>query len=388
MTTNTTIFFDVFKELNDHVSWNKHIEYASRNEDVDQNTKNMWIESLRYLRTELGSGFLRTGGKSHPVVKMVVEKAKWRTNDLIEFVNTLKKLKESNGNYGKLIGKLRSRKISEREGMPFLEIAQMYLKEEFSICFPDEIEGRKNPDIEVMLPFNRDRFFIEVSKVEESQERRLLDGNYRVLSNVLDFADHYLPFSCAQLRYIEPNEMQGVLETIRNIRRKALIQKDIVHYHDDMIRLSVSHADKFQELQSWIETYDYRNGLLGAPLNFDETERICNYKISQKVKQIPASESGILYLPVNALFFWGFKFDEAVSKFQRQMIDHSNLLGVALFAYLIHDIQPVSLSLQEHHYGIKKMNDAVIRHFLFIRNPNYQGTLKQDTIKHIYATFQ
>lgn len=382
------ILFDVFREISDHFNWDKHIEYAARGSEVEESKRKEWIEVLTFLKQELGTGFLKTSGKNHALFRKVTEKAPWRTAELIAFVTTLQRLKNSDSNYIKLIRKMGSAQTCEKEGIPFTEIAQMYLNSGFRIRFPEEIQGQKNADIEIQCPVSNDQFYIEVSKLAESEERNLLDGNYKVLSHEFNFQGYCLPFSCAQLRYIAPEEMPGVLSTIKSIKEMAFEKRDIIYYADDKIRLTMAHPDKVAELENWIECHDYRKGLLGPPLNFNETNRISNYKIEQEIIQIPPNVTGLIYIPANALYFWGPDFAEATGLLQRRMNNYPNLLGLAVYAYLIHDITPVSVVTNGHYYSIKKMNDVVIRHFLFVRNTHYKGRLAETTIKKIYSSFE
>ena len=276
----------------------------------------------------------------------------------------------------------------KKKGSAFVEIAQMYLKVGFEVKFPDEIDKQKNPDILICCPHSNDSFYIEVSKLGESKERSLLGSNYKKLFNVFEFEGYCLPFSCAQLKYITPEEMPGVLDTIRAAKESAFQNEQVVYQTDDKTRLAIAHPAKYKELENWIETHDYRKGLLGAPLNFDETNRISNYKIRQKVKQIPDEAAGLIYITSNALYFWAWDNEESIRVLQRQMTQYPQLLGIVVFASLGHDIPPDISLFEGNFYGIKKVNEVIIRHLLFVRNKNYQGSLAIETIEKIYLSFE
>ena len=119
MSDTHNILFEVFKTTPDHFNWDKHIEYASRYEDIEEEKKRKWINALYFLKQELGNSFLRTSDKNHPLFRRITEKAPWRTSDLIIFTETLQQLKNSDSNYLKLIGKMGSPEKCEKEGIRF-----------------------------------------------------------------------------------------------------------------------------------------------------------------------------------------------------------------------------------------------------------------------------
>jgi len=382
------VLFEVFKEVSDHFAWEKHIEFALRYPGLTEEQRKKMEASLKFLQLELGNTFLKVSDRNHPLFRRVTEKGVWRATDLIAFVQTLQTLKENEGNCSKLISKIVSKHNCETEGMPFTEIAAMYLRSGFKVRILDETQGQKNPDMLIIHPESDRQFYIEVSKLEESGERRDANRNYKMLYAALNYGEHLLPYSCCQLAYISDEEMPAVLKTISKLLERATLQKEFLYHTDDKIRLGVAHADKYAELEAWIESNDYRKGLLGLPLNFNETRRIANYKIQCEAEQIPPETSGLIYLPVNTLYFWDFDLEEAASYFQDKMKEYKNILGIVAYGYLINDIEPVHYLVDGHVYSVKRMNDAVIRHLVFVRNRYYSGVLTEDLIKAIYGSFE
>jgi hypothetical protein len=161
-----------------------------------------------------------------------------------------------------------------------------------------------------------------------------------------------------------------------------------VHYSHDKIRLAVAHPEKYDQLKQWIDDNDYRQGLLGALLNFNETKRISNNKIKAKARQIPANGTGLIYIPVNTLYFWGIDLEQAIAAIESQLQDNANVLGLVLYGYLQTPVETSDVSLNDHYFSVKNMDRGLSRFLVFVRNPHYTGSLKPETINVIYKSFE
>ncbi|NJO24904.1 MAG: hypothetical protein HC867_02605 [Bacteroidia bacterium] len=195
----------------------------------------------------------------------------------------------------------------------------MHSKAGFRCSLLEEIKTSKTPDIEIINPVTNEKIFIEVSKLGEGDNREMIQENYEQFLVALEPSGVYLPYSFAQLRYLDVVEMEQSLSVIRDSRKKAMKEETIVYYQDEKIRLAVAHISRYDELIEWIEKNDYRKGALSAPLNFDDTYRICNNKMDKKAKQIPLSFSGLVYIPVNSIYFKVFDIEEAIRLFSEKM---------------------------------------------------------------------
>lgn len=164
-------YFKVFKEIPDHTDWQKHIEFASTVENIPIDFRNSWVKALNFLFREFGKDFLKRSPRDHPIIRMVSDKAIWRIEELISFTDTLYCLKTSSNSYSKLLGKLRSPKYAQIEGLPFEYVARQYVKAGFRVQFPDEIKESRTPDMEIISTETKEVFFIEVSRLNESEER-------------------------------------------------------------------------------------------------------------------------------------------------------------------------------------------------------------------------
>lgn len=318
---------------------------------------------------------------------MVVEKAPWRMVDLIDLVEHLKELESYDSNYDVLMQKMRSPKKARTEDIPFIEISRTYLAVGYKVRFWRDLQERSNPDIEIYSTPDGDSFYIEVTKLEESEQRKNMRANFNILSDTFNMLPPQLPFSCQQFKYITKVEMPCVLEKIAAIRQKALSDKDIVYYEDEKLHIAVCHPDKLEELEQWCDKHNYRKGTHSHFGNFDETERIIRYKIAKEAEQIPSNATGLIYIPVDPIYFWVLNPSNTIPLIQNVLNEHSNIFGLVLYATISHEVQPFTISGKSDYYSIKQMNEAIVRHLLFIRNHSYQGNLSDNDIKKIYQSF-
>ncbi len=381
--------WEVFKSPQDRFSWSKHIEYARKAPDLSVTLRNQFAKAIAFLQGELGDNFLavsRRSNRNHPFIRLMLEKSRWRAMQTIRIVRTLRKLKKNEAlcNYRKLKIKFQSMHDCNTEALPFIDIAAMLQQAGFDISFLDELQGQTNPDILARYPGSQHEIYIEVSKLGESLERDLSAENYKELYAAFNYEKYTLPYSFKQLMPIGNVEMPAVLEKIRNTLEQAVLQKAFLHYTDDKIRVGVAHADSYEKLMNWIETNDYRKGPLGLDLNFDETSRIANYKIKEEASQIPAASSGVIYIPVNTLYFWKFDMEDAAHLFQHKMKEFPNLLGIVLYGYLNYEAKPCEFHIDGNFYGIKPIFENIRRHLLYVHNPSYSGGLPKHIISTLY----
>lgn len=381
-------FHKVFKQHTDHDKWEKQIEFASL-DDISEELRTDWIKSLTFLQEELGNGFLKSSNMNHPIHQKISNKATWQIQDLIDFSNTLQKLKVSDTNYLKLKEKLHSKKKCTQEGIPFVDIAHSYIQIGFNIRFLEEQKGKKSPDIEVLNPLNNDKLFIEVSKLSDSNERKSIEDNYRALFNKFHFQPPHFSFSCKQLEYITENEMPGVLNKIQEIKEKVKEEKSLIIYKDNKVDLAITHPSKQKELEEWCKINgDRRTDLSGLPLNFEESNRIVkNKKIVDKARQLPKEYPGLIYMPVNPLYLWVTSLDEAISIFEEQINLFPNLLGIVLYSYMCHTVEEERVVDNMHFYGRKMMNEDTSRDLFFVFNHKFKSSIKVDTLKKVYESF-
>jgi len=385
---NNDLYFEIFEKTEFHYQWEKHIEYATRCNYGTDEYRNEWVEALEFCRKELGKSFLKSCGKNHPLLNLVKSKGHWETDELIGVVKLLSQLKNTESGYKKLTAKLASETSCRAEGKPFIEVLQMLSNAGFKCSLLEEIKTAKTPDIEISNPVTNERVFIEVSKLGEGESREMIQENYDRFLVALEPQAAYMPYSFAQLRYLDESEMKKSLSVVTDCREKAMKEETIIFYQDEMIRFTVCHNSKYAELMEWIEKNDYRKGPLGAPLNFDDTHRLCNNKLDKKAKQIPSNSSGMVYIPVNSIYFMVFDIEKTIGLFTAKMKKYPNLFGVVMYATVIDGAEEMAEIAEGHFYGIKKIYKAVSRYLFFVRNPHFSLPLSEDIIRKIYRSFE
>ena len=169
---------NIFINERDHFKWGKQKEYISHLDTIDDDTKNKATNALSFLELEFGAHFLKTMSVNHPVRQMVSNKTAYQIKDLIEFTDTLQILKKEDNNYNRLIQKLLSKNDAQTEGIYLVEVARMFLKEGLIISFIDEIKNNKSPDVKLTNPNNKDIFYIEITKLNDSDNQNEISDNY------------------------------------------------------------------------------------------------------------------------------------------------------------------------------------------------------------------
>jgi hypothetical protein len=264
----------------------------------------------------------------------------------------------------------------------------MLYKVGFKCSLLEEIKTVKTPDIEISNPETKESIFVEISQLGDGESREMIQGNYNRFLRVLEPQAAYMPYSFAQLRYLNESEMTKSLSVVMDCREKAMEEEAIVYYQDELIRFAVCHNNKYAELMEWIEKNDYRKGPMGAPLNFDDTHRLCNNKLDKKAKQVPPNSPGIVYIPVNSIYFMVFDIENAVRLFTAKMIKYPNLFGVVMYATVIDGAEEISEKSDVHFFGIKRPNGVVSKYLFFVRNLHFSLPISDDTITRIYHSFE
>jgi len=380
-------YFRIFQQGTDNFEWPKLIEYAHKETEIRLNVRKKWVNALLFLRKEFGEKFLQSQKHQHPLFNILTAKSLAEIKVLLNFAATLQELKNSRKSYEKILNKLKSPSKCKKEGLPFIEIAQMLYKRGFAINFQQEKLNQKNADIEVSYPATGDRFFIEVSELEESLVRKMLDENFRNLSHAFQFDGSSLPFSCQQEAFLPNSEMQEVLIKIKQLKEAALQDKAVKVFKTEKISFAVCHPDAIEDFIEWCNNNNQRKGLNGPALDFNETSRICNNKIA-KAKQIPQDSSGLIYLTINWIYFLVFNSQQNIDKIQRQMESYENLLGIVIFSKINGGDDNLRPFIdKDHFYLIKNLNSITCRHLLFVFNKNYKGALSAKTLTRLFKSF-
>lgn len=382
-------YFNIFNTPKSHSKWDKHIEFASSHTDEPENRKIMWVEALNFLRIEFGNDFLAANTKQrNQFAELMKGKAPWQVSELIKTAAAFQFLKSYDSNYLKLLQKLKGSKLDVAEGMSFLEVTMLFMQNGFKIKFLDEIKTEATPDIELQSEVSKETIFVEISELNNSQSRENLQENYYALYNVWEAPGIWLPYSCSLKQFMGEKQLQAITHYIKKAKRDAETNKSIIDFENDYIRFSVAHPSKHEELMAFIDKHDYRNGLHGAPLDFDETERLCSNKLKQKAKQIPLGSTGIIFISVNPLYFMVTDMSKVIDRFVQRMEVHKNIFGTILFGTILNSDTEVFEEEFGHVIRLKKVENALSKYIIFIKNHHCDIELKLKTQENIYLSLK
>jgi hypothetical protein len=378
--------FKIYPLVGPQPTWNDLINRIDSVPAVDANRKIRWRQAIEFLRAELGTGFFNNCGNNHPIY-IKLTNAPWLLNDLIDFANTLKTLKNNDSNYSYLLTKIRPRNKCRSEGAAFVEIASTFLKQGFQIKFLENSNSRKSPDIEISDPITDNKFFVEVSRVNDSTKRKQTNDEFRVISNTLLHYGFNLLYSYKQLKHLGKEGIDDTIERIKSMKDEASANESFLVYRSEIIDLAVAHHHKYDELMKWCEENGRTKGATGLSVDFNDTPRIVDYKkIHKKVKQIPPGETGILHMPIHFLYFFAMNIEETIIRIMDEISHYPNLLGVILTANLGQPVKEEFIEVGNTIRSVQMVND-IARHLLFIYNYQYKGNLTQETWQKIRSCF-
>lgn len=389
-TIDQDIYYSVFKTPDDHLVWEKHIEYITKSPDYSLELKLRYIDCITFLSEELGRKFLKTAEDGHPLAIKIYNHAGWQTENLIEFAETLKLLKFEDSNYLKLKQKLHSASKAKIEGLEFVELSKWFLKSGFKVYFCDEIQDGKSCDIKLTDRKTGDNLFIEVTTLDYSANHHLIRDNFHFFVNEFMFQPPHVFYTGKQKRLFSFEESCDLRTLIQEAKEKVITtNKEVKILHEIVDILLIPNSSISDIENSCKKNGTEKNTVSGMPLNFNETPRIfSSNKIKRKARQIPLDSNGIIYINVKHAYFWHIDIDETVSLFQTQMSLFPNLLGVVLYSYVIDPGEEVEINNDSCYYKVKMISKVLRRDLLFVLNTNRQVLASDETIEKIYRAFR
>jgi len=380
---NQLIMRKIFINERDLFKWSKQKEYISQLDTIDENTKIKAIDALSFLEIEFGAQFLKTTSINHPIRQMISNKAPFQIKDLIEFTETLKILKKENNNYNRLIQKLLGKDNAQTEGVSLVNVARIFLKEELTVSFIDEIKNKKTPDVKITNPNNDDVFFIEITKLNNSDYQNEISDNYNFFYNQFNNVQPLFSFFGTQFQLVDKKEYPGISKIIADAKKKVKENNQIIYYSDRRFNFMLSppsHDDDFNEICERNNIQSIRfNGL---PIEVDETSRI-NNKIG-KASQIPKGENGLLFIAISPIYFLTTDIVTVAKRLEANIAKYKNLLGIILFSEIVAPKEPTQIKLGNNHFFSRKTIENLCRESLFIFNNNCHIKLSEETLVKIY----
>ena len=382
--------FEIFKNIEDRYNWDKYIEFIQRTDEVEDEQKVKLIDTYKTFKKELGKGFLKNSkGKGHIITNYTFSRGEESYSWLIWLAENLNYFRERSCNYGELMKKLHSASNFRAEGLPFIEIADNYRKAGFDIVFePFKNSNRKKPDLKITNPSNGEIFFIEISKLNDSQDRIDKRNIYQTVFNEFISAP-VIPFAGKIISKAKNSEVIQIVHKIKEFKVKAKNEDRFLIFSDDKINFAVSSENKEEKVKEWsIENnYDYGN-IISLPFNPNETKRIIGNKLPQKAPQIPSNKFGLIYIPVNPLYFYVKNPFEITEEIENKLIEYkyNNILGVVIYSKIGDESDNKGYFDKLHFFGTKTIHKTLRRDILFVFNKECTVKMFPNTLERIYST--
>lgn len=369
--------------------WCELLKQIESHNLYNQALKEAWIEAIVFLRGEVGIGFFDTCGVNHPLNLKLNSFGEGQVKELVEWVHLLKTLKPSESNYDLFLQKLKSKSKSRIEAFPFLEIVKGYIQGGFHVRFLEEINSQKTPDIEIVSPIASELFYLEVSRINDTEERTNTSKQFNQISDAVNAIGFDIPYAIKQHLPLTDEQIQLIRDQIKLLKDDAWTGEKLAYWESSEITMAFVHPKQHDELLTWCKDKGIRKGLFGLPVNFNDTARVIRQrKIREKASQIPETSTGILYFPVQFPYMAFMNKLEAFESFEKELEEFPNIYGLVLYTEAIVPLQELVQIDSAHIYWEKQTISGSVRYLMFVQNPAYNGTLSEETILKIRSAIK
>lgn len=396
MLTGSELRFEIFKDPEDYVDWNKYIDYFKREPAFGKEKSEDLVRVYLFLKDELGKEYLKKPFKDG---RDLVNSWLWSRGDryaeLKWLSESLEYFKKVECNYKQLLGKLRSAQRCNTEGVPFIIIGDSLRKAGFDIVFEPETDFSSKPDIKIACKESRVIVYGEVSYQDESVETELKKDTYFRLVSCFNRKGHFTYYSGKIHDFAKSEILEKIGGQILEIKATALENKSLIVVSkgetQGIIEFVVAHKDKLKELEEHDLTKKHKlNCIEGQGLNIDYTSRILS-KVKEKIKQHTSDHPLIVYVQMDQLFYMLglFKPELLITNIKRTLSDFPNAMGVCLFVTLGEETDTVEEIFDNDYLSRKMIFDRNAQFVtLFIGNDKFLGTISKDTINKFIAAFR
>jgi hypothetical protein len=370
--------------------WDQYLTYISTLKDEVSPELKLKIESsYSFLRKEFGETFLSNHVKNHPVGSKIFNRAPWQLEELVDFTNTLKVLKEYDSNYESLLAKLKSRDRAKAEGVPMVEIAQMFLSNGLKVRFEPSVDYHKKPDLEIFDTLTNEKLFGELTILNDSDDRNKKSDDYHILFRMLELTPPYAQYSCIQKQPLTDDARDSLSKSIPMWKEKVVNENAFQTFGNEFISIAFSSEEKIDLLKEWCEAYELElNEVKGCNLEFDETKRIINNKLKEKASQIPPSHNGIVFIRVNPLYFHSDGVVNSLNRIPQNLSLYPNVLGIVLFSFLTFEKQDNLIQIEKSFLSIKQTNRLTSRYLLYLANPSVDLKISSSVLDRVVTSLK
>lgn len=394
MNENLDIRANVFREFEDHESWQKYEDYLQVRPDVTEERREILLRMYKFFRKELGENYL---GRHYKDGRNLVNNWLWSLgsdySQLIWLYDSLKYFKDKNCNYDKVVGHLKKIERSNIEGVPFLIIGDSLRKVGFEVIFEPTVPYEKKPDLKIINLETNETIYIEVSKLGPTDQNEKIQNNYHTLMHFFHSVPPIIPFSGRQLQLIPEEEFENLRQTIISRKQKAFLERELVEVGSSdtngYIEFAVAHSEKFSELEALEKERNFGglNDVRGLPLRFDYTYRV-KHKILDEAVQLPNDYAGIIYIPLEPMFvFFGItdhiEFFDSIKTCLKAL---PHVIGVCFYSGIGMDSEEFVFSDGDF-FERKIVHDNILQEVAFIKNPQFALEVSDDTLLKLEKSF-
>lgn len=375
------------REKRNRYNWAYHIRLAER-ADLPNERKNALLQSLSFFRQELGEHFLKNSHPYHPIYSKITGK---HYDDLILAGRLMQHFKSIDCNYDVLLKKIRSYKDCEREGIPFLEVAGAYQAAGLGVKFIREEPPKATPDLELINKETGEKIYIEISKLEERDDRVEKNTFYERVHDPIAFGHPMVPHGGKFLRLPSAEEETMIMREIQSAKGTCAREQTLISIENDLAVFGFSHSEMQKDLIAWLEEKKCSFlSIYGPPLDFDETPRISGNKLKKKAAQLPADHPGLIYIPVSPLYFAIREVADAelIAEFKRKLNQLPHVLGAVIYAKVGTGSENINGAVYRdlNCHRVRVFDDGTRLDMLFVLNDKCSIPVSPNTLSKVYQT--
>lgn len=401
----------VFQEHNDHFNWDKYIEQIDLIE-LSNPDKRRAKEALKFLRSILGDNFLKKGFRTgHVVCRELANSAPVARLRLIRFVDLIRTLKKFQGIDDFL--KYLRRPDDFVEISTVLDTAAEFSRTGFTISFEPSVPvtsvsgkvTRKRPDLLISNPAIPEKIFVEVSRLRRGEAQLRSEVTFNTIWGLLHNAmmdsvmievdpkinsqihHHILPLAVI-FQNLDDEELVTIVKRIKKLIEKVFKTNRFQELTiEGKIEVAISPRHDHSQVEKWARSRQIgvEHTVDGPPILLNEIHR-ARIKISDKIKQLPRDELGIIVIYVTeTLMLLTHNLSQIMTDIENELHRYPHLYCVVLTSQMGESGKdlPKVVRVENHLFIAKKRDDLVVERKVVIFNPTFKlhlGKLTTDII--------
>jgi hypothetical protein len=410
---------EMFVTPEDYVDWDKYVEQCDRIELRDRDRQRC-KDSIRYLRTVLGEGYLRRAQaqRNPTILRLLLNSAPAARLTLIRFAEALTALEDA-PNFKAVLRRIK-RRVSRpehldeaAEGMSVVGVAHNFSRAGFAIEFEPDVSvpnrfgvhGPKKPDMKITNPVTGEEIIVEVSRMRASDHQNRAERTFEVIWGVLvgegmhsdpeALKDvlrprHILPYALIH-RGMEVDELKSVVGDIRRlvsrVRAGGAFGEMII---PGVIEVGIASYDDHERALEWAAARGIKRTTFveGPGILADEIAR-AKVKLSTKVKQLPEDRPGIVVMPAGEnLILFAFDAKGIAEALAEEVGKYPKLLRAILF-HTFDDGRDdsASVSIGPHTLARRIRSDGAVEQSLIVRNARCAHAVGVETLEMMDQAF-